>query len=407
MRSPGFVAICIVSILAVLARAWTKEDHEIFRLRDEVLSSEGENVTFYDFIGVKPGATYDEINKAYKKRRRLLHPDKAKQSFIASQTAPKAQAKSSKQTQRKAGVDVSKGPSEADTRRAVKQANERFARLSVVAKILLGPDRQRYDQFLSNGFPKWRGTGYYYARFRPGAGSVLLGLFLLVGGAAHYGALYLSWRRQRDFVGRYIRHARRAAWGDELGIQGVPALGESTASSALPEDRNEGAGQALNRRQRRLQERKESKKAAKTTKDGNAPPPPSTETARSGPTGNRKRVMAENGKVLVVDSVGNVYLEEENEDGQVEEYLLDVDEIPRPTVKQTVVYRLPIWAYSKVAGSLAAVLRSNPKTAADASKDEADSGSSSSSSSDSDEVSVDAQVPSAPNGRAGRRSSKR
>ena len=388
-----------------------------------------EHLRSSDFIGVKPGATYDEINKAYKKRRRLLHPDKAKQSFIASQTAPKAQAKSSKQTQRKAGVDVSKGPSEADTRRAVKQANERFARLSVVAKILLGPDRQRYDQFLSNGFPKWRGTGYYYARFRPGAGSVLLGLFLLVGGAAHYGALYLSWRRQRDFVGRYIRHARRAAWGDELGIQGVPALGESTASSALPEDRNEGAGQALNRRQRRLQERKESKKAAKTTKDGNAPPPPSTETARSGPTGNRKRVMAENGKVLVVDSVGNVYLEEENEDGQVEEYLLDVrlaarppspprrcrlhvlssqvDEIPRPTVKQTVVYRLPIWAYSKVAGSLAAVLRSNPKTAADASKDEADSGSSSSSSSDSDEVSVDAQVPSAPNGRAGRRSSKR
>ncbi|KAI9748113.1 MAG: hypothetical protein M1815_003604 [Lichina confinis] len=404
MRSPGFVVICIVSILAVLARAWTKEDHEIFRLRDEVLSSEGENVTFYDFIGVKPGATYDEINKAYKKRRRLLHPDKAKQSFIASQTAPKARAKSGKQTQKNAGAGASKGPSEADTRRAVKQANERFARLSVVAKILLGPDKERYDQFLNNGFPKWRGTGYYYARYRPGAGSVLLGLFLVGGGAAHYGALYLSWRRQRDFVGRYIRHARRAAWGDELGIRGVPALGESATSSALPEDRNEGAAQAPNRRQRRLQERKEGKKAAKATNDANAPPP--TETARPGPTGNRKRVVAENGKVLVVDSVGNVYLEEENEDGEVEEYLLDVDEIPRPTIKQTVVYRLPIWAYSKITGSVAAVLRSNPKTAADASKDGADTGSSSSSS-DSDEVSVDAQVPSAPNGRAGRRSSKR
>ncbi len=287
-----------------------------------------EHVRSSDFIGVKPGATYDEINKAYKKRRRLLHPDKAKQSFIASQTAPKARAKSGKQTQKNAGAGASKGPSEADTRRAVKQANERFARLSVVAKILLGPDKERYDQFLNNGFPKWRGTGYYYARYRPGAGSVLLGLFLVGGGAAHYGALYLSWRRQRDFVGRYIRHARRAAWGDELGIRGVPALGESATSSALPEDRNEGAAQAPNRRQRRLQERKEGKKAAKATNDANAPPP--TETARPGPTGNRKRVVAENGKVLVVDSVGNVYLEEENEDGEVEEYLLDVRLAARP-----------------------------------------------------------------------------
>ena len=27
-----------------------------------------------------------------------------------------------------------------------------------------------YDFFYKNGVPKWRGTGYYYARFRPGLG---------------------------------------------------------------------------------------------------------------------------------------------------------------------------------------------------------------------------------------------
>jgi len=28
----------------------------------------------------------------------------------------------------------------------------------------------RYDFFYKNGVPKWRGTGYYYSRFRPGLG---------------------------------------------------------------------------------------------------------------------------------------------------------------------------------------------------------------------------------------------
>jgi hypothetical protein len=28
----------------------------------------------------------------------------------------------------------------------------------------------RYDFFYKNGVPKWRGTDYYYSRFRPGLG---------------------------------------------------------------------------------------------------------------------------------------------------------------------------------------------------------------------------------------------
>lgn len=26
----------------------------------------------------------------------------------------------------------------------------------------------RYDHFYKNGVPRWRGTGYYYSRWRPG-----------------------------------------------------------------------------------------------------------------------------------------------------------------------------------------------------------------------------------------------
>lgn len=31
-------------------------------------------------------------------------------------------------------------------------------------------DMRSYDFFYKNGVPKWRGTGYYYSRFRPGLG---------------------------------------------------------------------------------------------------------------------------------------------------------------------------------------------------------------------------------------------
>jgi hypothetical protein len=44
----------------------------------------------------------------------------------------------------------------------------------------------------------------------------------------------------------------------------------------------------------------------------------------SGPQGAKKRIVAENGKVLIVDSVGNVFLEETTEDGVKGEFLLDV-----------------------------------------------------------------------------------
>ena len=46
----------------------------------------------------------------------------------------------------------------------------------------------------------------------------------------------------------------------------------------------------------------------------------------SGPVGAKKRTVAENGKILIVDSVGNVYLEEQTEEGQTHEFLLDVSE---------------------------------------------------------------------------------
>jgi hypothetical protein len=325
-------------------------DYEIFRLRDEVVLSEGPDVTFYDFLGVKPSASQIELNKALKKKSRTLHPDKIKQQFIAARSTAKPKAKGEKKAP---GVHVSKGPSEKEVKTAYKEATERYARLGVVAKILQGENRERYDHFLANGFPKWRGTGYYYARFRPGLGSVLVGLFLVLGGGAHYGALVLGWKRQREFIDRYIRQARRTAWGDETGIRGIPAVSGSPAPLPAATEDGENMMQMTRRQKRQLDKENKKDKSGKGKTAGRAsgthtPVRDAASAPVDGPSGEKKRVVADNGKILIVDAIGDVYLEEEDEDGKKQEFLLDPNEIPKPTLKDTALYKFPGWIYHKI-----------------------------------------------------------
>ena len=139
-------------------------------------------MTFYDLLGVKPSASQDELTKAYRKKSRELHPDKARRGFEAKRVLEN----------KKKGLKVTKPPTKKEVDAFVKDATIAYQRLSVIANILKGPERERYDHFLNNGFPKWRGTGYYYTRFRPGLGSVLLGLAVVMGGGFHYFALLLD-----------------------------------------------------------------------------------------------------------------------------------------------------------------------------------------------------------------------
>lgn len=338
VQSRAAVLLLLFACFASIVSCWTADDHEIFRLRDEVQISEGVNATFYSFLGIKPNANQEDINKAYRKLSRTLHPDKARSNWLANYNKPK---KPTAKAGAKPTVHVQKNkkPSQSEITRFNKEAGARFERLSLVTNVLRGPGRDRYDHFLANGFPTWRGTGYYYKRFRPGLGSVLAGLFIFVGGGVHYAFLYLSWRRQREFVERYIKHARRMAWGDEGGIGAIPGLGGSVANGAPtarpPVQDNEDSMQ-WNRKEKRAMERekrKESKKpnkaaAEKAKRDGISTPVEAEIT--SGPVGAKKRTVAENGKVLIVDSVGNVFLEDETEEGDVQEFLLDVSPFRSP-----------------------------------------------------------------------------
>ncbi|KAH8175802.1 dnaJ domain-containing protein [Sarocladium implicatum] len=324
--------IGLLALVSPVAAAWTKEDREIFRIRDEIAAHETDPAaTFYEILGITNSASQDDINKAYRTKTRALHPDKVTQQLRSERTKGKKKG--------------AKGPSQSEIKNAVKLASERQARLSLIANILRGEGRERYDHYLANGFPLWKGTDYYYNRYRPGLGSVLIGVFLVGGGAVHYFILYMGWKRQKEFVQRYVKYARDTAWGGSLN---VPAV-ESEPTSGQDDD--EGPPQPMNRRERRMRDKENKREGGRSVKKARkVKSSPASRDASTGPTGQKRRVVAENGKILVVDSLGDVYLEEEDKDGVVHEFLLDPNEIPQPTIKDTAIFRAPLFFYDQTLG---------------------------------------------------------
>ncbi|KAI5810186.1 hypothetical protein DFH27DRAFT_538467 [Peziza echinospora] len=325
MRFTAILSAVVVAAATCVA-AWSKEDTEIFKLNHDIQSSEGSNVTFYSFLGVKnPKASVEDINKAYRKVSMPFHPDKFRPKQPVSEPGK---------------------PPRKLTKFAIRQqkaaAHEKYTRMGLVVKILRGPLRERYDHFLLNGFPKWKGTGYYYARFRPGLGSVLAGLFVVVGGAAHYLYLVLDTSQKKKFLGKYLKDARVSAWGPA----GVPGIAEAAAASGASEPAQERG--PVNRRERRGMLKQRGTKSGDDEKEEvPAPPPVVVGSAGHG----RRKVVAGNGKVLIVDSLGNVFLVEQDEEtGEDVELPLDLNDIPNPRIADTAMVRLPKWIFAKTVG---------------------------------------------------------
>ena len=187
----SLILVFATAISLVEASNWSPEDYEIFRLNDKVQQDLGKGASFYSWLELPngPKSTLQEISKAYRKKSRLLHPDKVTGS------------KSLK-----------------------KQAEERFQRLSLVGNILRDQSlRRRYDYFHSKGFPRWKGTGYYYSKFRPGIIMTIMILYIIVGGI-HFVAMKIS--RKQDFkrLRDLKEETKKQAWG---GSQIPPADGSS------------------------------------------------------------------------------------------------------------------------------------------------------------------------------------
>ncbi|TEB35708.1 DnaJ-domain-containing protein [Coprinellus micaceus] len=187
----------LIGVLALLATVVLAcQDHEIFDLVSELEAAEGKGTTFYSWLTVPHTASTADIAKAYRKKSMLLHPDK--------------------------------NP-------GVKGIHERFSRLGVISGILRNKEkRERYDFFYKNGVPKWRGTGYYYSRFRPGLGFVF-SFLVIVSSALQYMVQSMNYKRDLVRIEHITGKAKAAAWGPKL----VPIAGKRKVRVNLGEAHDE------------------------------------------------------------------------------------------------------------------------------------------------------------------------
>jgi curved DNA-binding protein CbpA len=141
----------------------------------------------------------------------------------------------------------------------VKDIHARFARLGTITEILRNPtkrtqydvstandlslDQPRADHdscqqfFFKNGVPKWRGTGYYYSRFRPSIVHVLLFLVLL-SSLIHYAILRVNYRRDKQRIDYFTRAALAKAGGSGALTNGSAT--PTTDTGSLPADGQDG-----------------------------------------------------------------------------------------------------------------------------------------------------------------------
>ncbi|CAO1639123.1 unnamed protein product [Sympodiomycopsis kandeliae] len=166
----------VLLLVASPAKAWEPEDHEIFELQAALEESSGKGTTFYSILNLTAKATAQQIKTAYRKRSVELHPDKHPDN-------PKAA--------------------------------KRFEQLGLVNKILRDARKDRYDHFLTTGFPKWRGTGYFYERFRPGLGSVVIGLVIFTS-LIELLVRKLNYTRDQLRLATIRRNAFYQAWGPKF-----------------------------------------------------------------------------------------------------------------------------------------------------------------------------------------------
>ncbi|KAF9156993.1 hypothetical protein BG015_008496 [Linnemannia schmuckeri] len=206
------MALAILALIQTVA-AWEEGDFEIFDLVDALEKAEGPEVNFYSYIGVTQKTPKPEIERAFRKKSRTLHPDK------------------------------NKGP----------KAQEKYARLSSIISILRDDGkRDRYNFFLKNGVPRWRGSAYLYRRHRPGFKSVVVFLFILASGF-QYLARYVGYVQERKRMSGMIEQYKEMVREKQQKILEGPITGRQrrsngnlTPEAVTPLEEAEGPMYAVN-----------------------------------------------------------------------------------------------------------------------------------------------------------------
>lgn len=208
---------------------WSALDRELFLLNDQLKNDvllAGTPANFYSWLDIPRKASMDQITKAYKRLSRQIHPDKVnavrEKAYKQQQRElekRKLEAAEKNEPLEELDPDTLLKPLTASERKKeYKLATDRFTRLGLVYKILNDVQaRERYDFFLDHGFPKLKGADYFYSRYRPGVGFVLVFIYLFVG-VGHYVSLRITSSQHRRHMSNIISDAKELAWPN-----GIPA----------------------------------------------------------------------------------------------------------------------------------------------------------------------------------------
>ncbi|KAF9406329.1 hypothetical protein BGZ94_003159, partial [Podila epigama] len=189
-----FMVLALLALVQCVA-AWEEGDYEIFDLVDALEKAEGADVNFYSWIGVTQKTPKADIERAFRKKSRTLHPDK------------------------------NKGP----------KAQEKYARLGSIISILRDDaKRDRYNFFLKNGVPRWRGSAYLYRRHRPGLKAVVVFLLVLTSGF-QYLARYVSYIQEKKRMTGMIEQYKEMLAEKHRKVLEGPITGRQRRSGVTPE----------------------------------------------------------------------------------------------------------------------------------------------------------------------------
>ncbi|KAL2915401.1 hypothetical protein HK105_205017 [Polyrhizophydium stewartii] len=170
LRPPHSLLCALALLLALLlaagprpVRAWETEDQQIFDLQETLRSIEPAG-DFYSVLEVPRSASVADINRAYRKKSMLYHPDKT--------SDPKLR--------------------------------KLHTLLTSMSSILKDDEmRKRYDGHLARGFPTWRGSGYYYDKYKPGLFTVVFFILFFVS-VAQYIVGWIFYYREKQRIAEHV-----------------------------------------------------------------------------------------------------------------------------------------------------------------------------------------------------------
>ncbi|KAI8850477.1 hypothetical protein BC829DRAFT_389544 [Chytridium lagenaria] len=204
----GTSFLVVLLALACTVFAWDQEDFEIFDLYDRLVKIKGEKdekgnkVDFYTILEISPSATPSELTKAYRKLSLTLHPDK--------NPDPKA--------------------------------GELYALLTSINTILKDEGmRERYDRHRNRGIPRWRGTGYFLTRYKPGVGFIVTFMIGMISFAQYLTSWVLFFQKKNtateedeDVDGSQITYSQIRKKLKRAGIAETPAIKKAIKSNVPP-----------------------------------------------------------------------------------------------------------------------------------------------------------------------------